>query len=1519
MPNDVATCTPNPADCATRPVDFRRRRRPAVAVLTVLALVLASLTVLATPAWAAPPANDNLANAVVITGDQASITGSNVDATRLSGEPNHAGRPGNSSVWYRWTPPTTGWTTIDTCGSGISNVLAVYTGPNVTALTHVASSDFSRTPHRCPDTFHGAVHFLATAGTSYAITVDSFFTDQDGTFQLTLNPPPSNDAFADARRMPLTDFAADLRSPSDRGWSRSATVEPGEPLHATYGSASVWFDWAATGNGPVSVDTCGSDFDTILGVYTGTAAALTPVVANDDDPGAGCGENLSRVAFVAAIGQSYKIAVAGHLGASGEFTVTVHGDDLVVPNDNYADAIVLSGTSAADRSNNMLATEEPDEPIYFPTGFPPGRSGGRTIWYRWTAPTSGPYEVDTCDPGTDPEAQTVLGVYTGTAVDALTEVAAGSHAEGTGRCAGTDQSGVIFEAEAGTTYTFLVGGVWERNFIPPQAGTIVTSVHPADRPANDDTAFRRHLSGQTAAVTQPTAGAGPEPGEPTHAGLAPQASVWFDWVAPASAAVSVDTCGSGYDTVLAAYRGLSLAALSPVASNDDDATACGTNGPSRITFDATAGVRYWIAVDGAGGATGSLQLQIAQVDPEPTGWLTTGAVPRGPGNLTIRADLAELPDGDRLLWWTTLSPDLATGTVQAARVAADGTAGPVADLTTPGEPLAGVDLEVLPDGRLALYTVVHTDPIVNHTEVRLYAPDLTPMGAPVRISDDTSFVNSPNAVTGPDGTITFGWADSTYFDSFPQAYVAKVRRMAPDGTLGPVEVLSDPADQGTGWGLPEADDGPRLAVAPDGAVTAVWHWEKDQNTNVAQVQARRIDPAGTVGPLRVIDTTGNYPVVGVAPEGTAVVVYVDGDPLFGEENLLLAVHVGIDGTVGPPMPLDEAQGVDDYRSRDMRVAMSDTGRAFVIWHRTAAVDIGAARQIRGRVVNPDGTTGSLVELSDTSVSEADFVSYPRAAFDQWDNVTATWSMLSDDGTTYRGEARRVAADGTAGRLVQLTPTGLQGAVSDVLVDSTGVPSAAHIAITPPDVDAIEVMEFPVADLGVATTPAGPGSASVMVTNHGPRASTVDATHPITVDLTAPDGMTLTGATGSGWACGGASPLRCTRDTGLVAGAAAPAVTVSFTGAGVPSGPGSARVAAGLTTDPDPSDNRADIDLTPTCGGARVTVAGSGTISGTAGDDVILGSSGADVIHGLGGNDVICAGAGDDTVVGGPGDDTVHGEDGDDSLDEGNVGSGKDGLDGGAGRDTVTYAGRTAAVVVTLAGGADDGGAGEGDDVRGIEVAIGGAGADTLTGTPGDDRLVGNAGNDRLNGGPGADELVGGAGADVLSGGAGDDVLSGGAGNDTLNGENGDDRITEGDSSGANGADKIDGGNGLDEVSYQGRNAGVIVTLGSGANDGQVGEGDAINQVEAVVGTAHTDALTGSSGADRLVGGAGADALTGGGGDDFLVGGTGIDALLGGAGNDTLDGVDAGPADVLHGGAGTDTATSDPGDILLSVP
>ena len=61
-----------------------------------------------------PPANDDFANSFTLSGSATNASGTNVNATKQTGEPNHAGNPGGKSVWWSWTAPASGEVALST-------------------------------------------------------------------------------------------------------------------------------------------------------------------------------------------------------------------------------------------------------------------------------------------------------------------------------------------------------------------------------------------------------------------------------------------------------------------------------------------------------------------------------------------------------------------------------------------------------------------------------------------------------------------------------------------------------------------------------------------------------------------------------------------------------------------------------------------------------------------------------------------------------------------------------------------------------------------------------------------------------------------------------------------------------------------------------------------------------------------------------------------------------------------------------------------------------------------------------------------------------------------------------------------------------------------------------------------------------------------------------------------------------------------------------------------------------------
>jgi hypothetical protein len=99
-------------------------------------------------------------------------------------------------------------------------------------------------------------------------------------------------------------------------------------------------------------------------------------------------------------------------------------------------------------------------------------------------------------------------------------------------------------------------------------------------------------------------------GEPYHADVVGDSSLWWEWTPQTSGPVELSTEGSDFDTVLAVYTGDSLTSLVPVAVSDDVDSPSGAL-TSLLTWSPQVGRRYFIAVDGFDGASGKVSLSLA--------------------------------------------------------------------------------------------------------------------------------------------------------------------------------------------------------------------------------------------------------------------------------------------------------------------------------------------------------------------------------------------------------------------------------------------------------------------------------------------------------------------------------------------------------------------------------------------------------------------------------------------------------------------------------------------------------------------------------------------------------------------------------------------------------------------------------------------------------------------------------------------------------------------------------------------
>jgi M6 family metalloprotease-like protein len=170
-------------------------------------------------------------------------------------------------------------------------------------------------------------------------------------------------------------------------------------------------------------------------------------------------------------------SMTGPCSSTMSATLTDPGAVQRPANDNFASAQGLTGNSATATGTTRGATREINEPDHSTDTDGFSWLGDHSVWYGWTAPSSGPVSFDTCQANID----SILAVYTGSSLGSLSRVT-----DNNNNCPSDWGSKVTFNAVAGTTYRIAVGdagGLREDNFTlrvidmtPPK----VKSVKPAN-------------------------------------------------------------------------------------------------------------------------------------------------------------------------------------------------------------------------------------------------------------------------------------------------------------------------------------------------------------------------------------------------------------------------------------------------------------------------------------------------------------------------------------------------------------------------------------------------------------------------------------------------------------------------------------------------------------------------------------------------------------------------------------------------------------------------------------------------------------------------------------------------------------------------------------------------------------------------------------------------------------------------------------------------------------------------------
>ncbi len=314
--------------------------------------------------------------------------------------------------------------------------------------------------------------------------------------------------------------------------------------------------------------------------------------------------------------------------------------------DSFAGRDVAEGLPVEVTGSNLGAGREAGEPVLKPLS-----PAGHSVWLEWEAPSTGYVTLSTCGSA----IPTVLGVYTGSELDELTEVASRANFD-VAECSGT-RNGVTFLAAAEDKFQIALDG--NDFFVPPAfpaatEGTLGLRIEATPPPLNDDFEDATVLEGTTSVEPGGARfyfadrfgynwGAGKETGEPDHGGDQGGASVWYSWTAPETGSAQVSVCCGQLS--LGVYLGSAVGALTEVK-------------PSAFgTIPVVAGSTYRFAVDGryelvAGAArVGSFNVTVrmdlarldppAPTDPPQIPTLPTGAaaVPAGPDVIAPRTVL----------------------------------------------------------------------------------------------------------------------------------------------------------------------------------------------------------------------------------------------------------------------------------------------------------------------------------------------------------------------------------------------------------------------------------------------------------------------------------------------------------------------------------------------------------------------------------------------------------------------------------------------------------------------------------------------------------------------------------------------------------------------------------------------------------------------------------------------------------------------------------------------------------------
>jgi hypothetical protein len=276
------------------------------------------------------------------------------------------------------------------------------------------------------------------AGTYF---IDQFLGTRNRAFAAVL--PALNDNCATARAVTYGTVISSTNGATRAGVSGTCSAEGSAP--------DIWFSFVPLANETVSIDTCGSSFDTTLSVFQASnCATVGAALACNDDASPACAENVynSRITVGVFAGTNYFIRVSGWNGAFGSVRLTITAPNRPV-NDACGQATnVVPGTSVPFSNVNALTDSRP----------PCAGTPFNDIWFKSVAPENGRMTFSTCGS----TINTVMAVYDASACAdfSVPPIACGSSSVACTVIGGGNGTRLTVPCTAGQTLLVRVGGLF---------------------------------------------------------------------------------------------------------------------------------------------------------------------------------------------------------------------------------------------------------------------------------------------------------------------------------------------------------------------------------------------------------------------------------------------------------------------------------------------------------------------------------------------------------------------------------------------------------------------------------------------------------------------------------------------------------------------------------------------------------------------------------------------------------------------------------------------------------------------------------------------------------------------------------------------------------------------------------------------------------------------------------------------------------------------------------------------------